>query len=110
MAKKEEKEEKPYEDLRIDILENWADHYGLDYKKNNKKDVITQIRLYEDGKIKYGTITTKMKDGWWYTGIDPKNHELSHIIGKLVEKKEAIRLGRCYQHRIWYKLKEKPLL
>ena len=99
---------KPLEDLRVDVLSNIADHYGLEYKKNNKEDIIKQIKLYESDKIFYDTTYRQLKDGWWDIGVDIKNQQLLVTIGKMVEKKEAMSIGRYYDHRVHYKIKNKP--
>jgi hypothetical protein len=99
-----------YSKLRLDVLEKLIQSRGIECKP--KKDaMIKMLKLYDEGKyIVPLKETIHMKDGNGYSiGIDLKNKEHLHQVGKLIEKKDAKLLNRFSEERVWYWSSQKLL-
>ena len=80
------------------------------YKKDNdtKKGIIEILKQDDQGKYIWETTYEKSMSGF-IIGIDIRNNEHLHQIGKLIEKKEARRLDRYCDNRIQYWSQQKLL-
>lgn len=92
-----------YNKLRQDVLEKLVYSRGIECKMT-KKDMINNLKLFDEGKYVEPTYTTlyEKSNGGFNVGVDIKNQSELIQLGKLVEKKEAKCLNRYSDNRIWY--------
>lgn len=96
-----------YETLRIDVLRRLVDERHIECK-DKKDDMISNLKLYDEGK--YMRETTYVKDGDGYIiGIDIKNKKHLSEMARLIEKKEAKCLNRYCNDRLQYFSSQKLL-
>lgn len=94
-------EENQYEKLRLDVLQKLIDERGIICK--NKKDEMIKFLIMDDhGKYIRDIIYEKYERNQHLVGIDLKDHKHLVEMGKLIEKKEASRLNRYCDNRVWY--------
>lgn len=99
--------EKEYESLRLDVIRRLIDERGIECK-DKRDEMITYLKLYDEGK--YVRETTYKKDGdGFIVGIDMANRKHLQEIAKLIEKKEAKTLNRYCDNRLQYHSKQKLL-
>jgi hypothetical protein len=79
-----------YDKLRLDVIEKLITHREIECK-NNRTDMIRQLRLYDEGKYIRETIVEKQEGDKFLIGIDSARQDLMVQMGKLVEKGEAKR-------------------
>ena len=83
-----------YNKLRLDVLEKLINHREIECK-DNRTDMIRQLRLYDEGKYVRETIVEKINKETFLIGIDSKRQDLMVKMGKLVEQGEAKRAHYC---------------
>jgi hypothetical protein len=99
-------EEIDYEKLRLDILQKLIDERGISCK-SKKDEIIKYLKMDDEGKYIRETINEKNDKNIFLVGIDIKNQKHLIEIGNLIFKKEASRLNRYSDNRIWYKSNQK---
>ena len=95
------KEEIDYEKLRLDVLQKLIDERGISCK-NKKDEIIKHLKMDDDGKYIRETTYEKNDKNTFLVGIDIRNQKQLIEMGNLIFKKEASRLNRYADNRIWY--------
>jgi len=88
-----------YNKLRLDVLEKLVCSREIECK-DNKTDMIRQLRLDDEGKYIRETTVEKYEKDKFLIGIDSARQDLMVQMGKLIERGEAVRghysFGRHY--------------
>lgn len=95
-----------YEKLRLDVLLKIMDERNITCKPT-KIEIIKYLKIDDDGKYIRETIYEKYTKDEFLTGIDIKNQKHLIEMGKLVEKKEAIRYDMYSGNRVYYITRQK---
>jgi len=77
-----------YNKLRLDVLERLVCGRMIDCK-DNRTDMIRQLRLDDEGKYIRESTVEKYGDDQYLIGIDLARHDLAVQMGKLLEKGKA---------------------
>jgi hypothetical protein len=84
-----------YSKLRLDVLEKLVCSRMIECK-DNKTDMVRQLRLDDEGEYVRKTIVEKQDKDRYLIGIDSSLHDLMIEMGKLVETGEAVRSHYAY--------------
>ncbi len=84
-----------YNKLRLDVLEKLVCSRMIECK-DNKTDMVRQLRLDDEGKYIRKTIVEKQDKDTYLIGIDSSLHNLMVEMGKLIESGDAYRSHYAY--------------
>jgi len=96
-------EEKSYDynKLRLDVIEKLINHREIECK-NNRTDMIRQLRLFDEGKYVRDTTVEKYDGDKFLIGIDASNQDQMVKMGNLIQKGDAkkIHYANCRHYFI----------
>jgi hypothetical protein len=96
-------EEKSYDynKLRLDVIERLINHREIECK-NNRTDMIRQLRLFDEGKYIRDTTVEKYDGDKFLIGIDTANQDQMIKMGNLIQRGDAkkIHYANCRHYYI----------
>jgi len=95
-----------YEKLRLDVLQKLVDSRNI-ICKPTKTEMITNLKLDDQGKYIRETTYEKYGKDMFLCGIDLKNQKHLLEMSKLIEKKESSRFDMYASDRIYIITKQK---